>query len=118
MRNLAVIASTTIALAACGKTALKFSPDALPEGVVGKSYRVQLQVLEAHTPVGGMGVTKGALPPGLELHFDRHGDPKNTATIEGTPTAAGDYALTVDAWCYGTNVSGQRGAREYRIVVR
>lgn len=113
-----LFAVLAVASSACRKTPLEFSPGALPEGTVGQPYRVQVQVQGADTPVGGMSVTTGALPPGLELHFDRHEGPKNTATIEGTPTRPGEYPITVDAWCYGTNVSGQTGAREYRIVVR
>ena len=38
--------------------------------------------------------------------------------LEGVPTQPGTYVLKVDAWCYGTNVSGQTGGREYRIVIR
>ena len=102
----------------CGKTALHFAPDALPEGKAQQSYRVPITVTGAHTPVGGMSVSQGALPPGLELHFDRDGQPKNTGILEGTPTKPGEYAFTVAVWCYGTNVSGQSGAREYRIVIR
>jgi hypothetical protein len=104
-------------VAACGKKdatdGLRFTPDALPEGEVGRPYRAELSVLGGRTPVGGM--TADAPPPGLELHFTREA---TFAVLEGTPTKTGTYTFKASAWCYGTNVSGQTGAHDYRIVVR
>jgi hypothetical protein len=38
--------------------------------------------------------------------------------IEGTPTQAGAFPLTISALCYGMNVSGQSGQKEYRLVIK
>jgi hypothetical protein len=37
--------------------------------------------------------------------------------IHGTPTTPGSYTFTISVWCYGTNVSGQTGDKQYTLVV-
>jgi len=107
-----------VALVACGggRPALAFEPSQLPSGIVGVNYNGTITVTQNETPVGDIAVSSGSLPPGLSLEFER-GGANSTAQITGTPTAAGSYEITVDAWCLGTNVSGQTGQKTYRIEI-
>ncbi len=106
-----------VASLACGgsRPPLQFSPDTLPDAQVGQSYNVSITVSGNVTPVGQMSIGKGALPDGLVLQHERG---NSTATISGTPQAAGEFEFTVAAWCLGTNVSGQTGQQDYRLVVK
>jgi hypothetical protein len=107
-----------IAALACRTLAspdLTFSPETLPEAVVGQPYQVEILVSDNNTPVGDMYIQDGALPPGLALEFIEHED---HAELTGIPEAAGVYTFTVGAWCYGTNVSGDRGEIAYELAVR
>jgi hypothetical protein len=105
------------ALLACGdrRPALVFSPAELPEAQVGQAYSATISVSGNVTPVGDMYVESGALPAGLQLTFD---ETSRTAEISGTPTESGTFKFTVGAWCFGTNVSGQTGGREYELAVK
>ncbi len=104
------------ALLGCGPDPLVFSPTALPDATVGRPYDVTIAVSQTRTPVGGAGVMPGTLPPGLELKLSEAHD--NTMHLAGTPTGAGTFHFTVSVWCYGTQVSGQTGARDYVLVVK
>jgi len=96
------------------RPALVFSPETLPAATVGKPYEAVISVSENVTPVGEFYLSQDdLLPPGLALR-DRQGD---GVKIVGTPTEPGTYTFTVNAWCYGTSVSGQMGSREYTITV-
>ncbi len=98
------------------RASLSFGPDQLPEATVGQPYHVTITVQGGDTPVGGI-YTETALPPGLTLTYDK--DRRDgTASIDGTPTVAGKTSVTVEAWCYGTNRSGQTGKQSYELVVR
>lgn len=103
-------------LASCGDTGpeLTFSPTELPAAEKGQPYRATLTVSDNDTPVGDLFVQSGALPPGLELTFHEGTD---SAEISGTPTEAGTFEFVVEAWCFGTNVSGDTGAQAYTLVV-
>ena len=105
------------ALLACGdrRPALVFSPAELPQAQVGQPYSATFSISGNVTPVGDMFVDTGTLPPGLQLTFD---EASRTAELSGTPTEAGTFKFTVGAWCFGTNVSGQTGQREYELVVK
>jgi hypothetical protein len=98
------------------RPALEFSPATLPDAQVGSSYSATITVEKAVTPVGGAGIQDGALPAGLELALV--GEPINTISISGTPTAAGTFSFTISVWCYGTNVSGQTATQQYVLVVK
>lgn len=119
-KHLAFLSTITLALVtlACaqlsGVTGLKFAPDTLPDGQVNTPYEAEIQVTQNNTPVGAFSISKGALPAGLEL-VQLSG--KDRAKISGTPTESGIFTFSVSVWCYGTNVSGQTGEKEYRIVV-
>ncbi len=94
---------------------LKFDPPSMPAAKVGVPYEVEIKVSENRTPVGDFSIAPNTLPPGLELVIQK--DVLDTAKITGTPTQAGTYTFTISVWCYGTNVSGQTGEKDYTIVV-
>jgi hypothetical protein len=94
---------------------LKFDPDQLPDARKGAAYEAEIHVTENRTPVGDFALSKGALPAGLEL-IKVEGE-EDTARISGTPQEGGTFKFTVSVWCYGTNVSGQTGEKEYTLVV-
>ena len=94
---------------------LQFSPDKLPDVQVGRVYKVVITLSNQRTPAFNMGAGKDSLPPGLTGTFDQG---KQTYTLAGTPSRAGTYSLTVSALCYGTNVSGQSGQKEYQLVIQ
>ena len=97
------------------RAALEFSPDKLVDAVVGQPYQAVISVSNNETPVGDIYVSAGALPAGVTLEFVSGSS--RSATLSGTPTAAGSYVFTVAAWCLGTNVSGQSGQHSYSLVV-
>lgn len=94
---------------------LEFDPPSLPNARVGVPYDVEIQVTGNVTPVGGVDIHSGILPPGLELIFEEDGT--DIIRIAGTPETAGTYAFQIDVWCYGTQVSGQTGGRGYTLEV-
>ncbi len=107
------VASTTVA---CNtRPPLTFAPDALPDATLAVPYSAVITISGNETPVGNVSADSG-LPPGISLHWDENGD-RNRAELTGTPTSAGTYQLTINAWCLGTNVSGQTGTRQYTLVV-
>lgn len=117
LRLAAILAALAWATAACySRPALTFTPDALPDAAVGLSYSAVIMVAGNQTPVGNISADSG-LPPGLSLEWVESAD-RNRADLNGTPTTAGTYQLTISAWCLGTNVSGQTGTRQYTLIVR
>jgi len=105
--------SWIVLLAACGRSALTFAPEKLPDATVGQPYHATIEVSGGETPVGN--ISAAPLPPGLTLAYDRSHN--GIASIDGTPTIAGRTSITVDAWCYGTNRPGQTGKHLYELVV-
>lgn len=95
--------------------ALHFSPDMLPDGQVGEAYKVVITLSNQRTPAFNMGADKDNLPAGLTGTFDQE---KQTYTLDGIPGQTGTFSLTISALCYGTNVSGQSGEKEYRLVIK
>ncbi|MDX9991472.1 MAG: Ig domain-containing protein [Anaerolineales bacterium] len=91
-----------------------FSPKSLPAAGVGQAYETTISISNNATPVGDFWIGPGELPPGLSL---QHLEPEDRAMLSGIPTQAGSYTFTISIWCYGTNVSGQTGAKEYTIIV-
>lgn len=94
---------------------LVFTPDALPEAEAGVPYEVTIQISENETPVGDFQIIEGGLPNGLSYEFTEGED---RARIFGVPEEPGTYKFMVSVWCYGTNVSGQEGKKEYTLVVK
>ena len=110
-----LLAAALLACRGGQRPALVFAPAELPEAQVGKAYAASISISGNVTPVGSMSVDSSTLPTGLEFSFD---ETTRAATISGTPTVSGTFKITVSAWCYGTNVSGQTGEHEYELVVR
>ena len=96
-------------------SALQFAPDSLPAAQMGVSYENEIRVTQNTTPVGEFSISKGSLPAGLALVRVKEAD---AVKISGTPEEAGTFTFTIHVWCYGTNVSGQVGEKEYSIVVK
>ncbi|MBK9926934.1 MAG: hypothetical protein IPP66_16810 [Anaerolineales bacterium] len=96
-------------------TRLLITPESLPEAQVGVAYEVEMKITQNVTPVGDMTIQEGTLPAGLEFIFLNGED---AAQIKGTPEEAGVFEITVFAWCYGTQVSGQTLMKKYEIVVK
>jgi len=94
---------------------LVFSPDTLPEGQVGEEYEVVITLTGQRTPAFEIGAPDNSLPFGLEGTFDQD---KQTYTIEGIPLEDGTFDLAVSAVCYGTQVSGQTGEKDYQLVIK
>lgn len=94
---------------------LKFDPESLPAARVGEAYEVKIHVSGNSTPVGGVSISKGALPAGLQLV--KAEEEENTLKITGIPTEAGTFTFTVSVWCFGTNHPGDTGEKEYSLVV-
>jgi hypothetical protein len=93
---------------------LTFAPESLPDAKAGTAYEAQIRITQNITPVDDMTVSSGSLPAGLEFIKV---DGEDAATIRGTPTESGSFTFTVDVWCFGTQVSGQTGQKEYTILV-
>jgi len=68
----------------------------------------------ARTPVGGIDVVDGRLPPGLALEFVRE---SSSFAIRGVPSEAGRYQVGISAWTYGTNFPGDKATTELSIEV-
>ncbi|MDM8350837.1 putative Ig domain-containing protein [Pseudomonas sp. sp1636] len=90
-------------------------PESLPIAVVGQPYSVKLDVLNTSTPIHGIYVSDSfTLPEGLWVeHQDR--DPHGLIT--GTPLKAGTYEVHMSAGTYGTQCTGLRASRVYRLEV-
>jgi hypothetical protein len=93
---------------------LKFEPESLPDAQVGVMYETEIRITQNNTPVGSFDIPSGSLPVGLELV---QVDGEDIAVISGIPEEAGTFSFVVEVWCFGTQVSGQEGSKEYTIVV-
>jgi hypothetical protein len=102
-----------VLLAACGRPALLFAPNKLPDATVGQPCHATIEVSGGETPVGNL--SAAPLPPGVTLAYDESRN--GIAWIDGTPTTVGRTSTTVDAWCHGTNRVGQTGKHVYELVV-
>jgi hypothetical protein len=94
---------------------LKFEPDVLPNAQLGAAYETEIHVRENDTPVGEFWISEGALPAGLEL-IKVEGE-EDIARLSGVPEETGTFTFTINVWCYGTNVSGKTGEKEYSLFV-
>lgn len=115
-----VMACTAFFSLACllfmpGRGPLVFQPETLPEAQVGAPYEAKISITGNVTPAGAFSVQENTLPPGLTMETLQD---ENAARVFGTPTKAGTYKFSVFVWCYGTNVSGQTGEKEYTLLVK
>jgi hypothetical protein len=69
----------------------------------GERAEIVGALVDARTPVGGVDVSDGRLPPGLALEFVREA---SEFVIRGVPSEAGRYEVGISAWTYGTNFPG------------
>ncbi len=81
---------------------LTFTNATLPNGTVGAAYNAILSTSGGDTPVN---FTAMGLPPGLTLSA--------LGSLTGTPTAAGSYAIVVNA----TDVNGITARTSYTVTV-
>ena len=95
---------------------LSFQPDNLPSAQAGFSYEAKITIGGNVTPAGEFSISEGALPAGLRL--EKVQGEEDSTRILGTPQQAGMFKFTVFVWCYGTNVSGQVGQKDYTLVVK
>lgn len=98
-----------------GRGSLIFAPDSLPAAQVGVPYEAKITISNNATPAGEFSISEGALPGGLTLETLKG---ENSARIFGTPTEAGTFKFKVFVWCYGTNISGQTGEKDYSLAVQ
>lgn len=94
---------------------LKFAPEALPDAKLGVPYDVKVSISDNATPAGEFSISEGTLPGGLALEKV---EAEDAVRISGTPQEAGTFKFRVSVWCYGTNLSGQTGERQYTLIVR
>jgi len=108
-----VLIALTAACRRDNRPALLFLPTELPEAQVGEAFQVTIAVSQNQTPVDNIYMSGGSLPAGLE--FTNAGN--DTAEIHGLPQESGTFEFTIEAWCLGTNISGQTGAKNYTLIV-
>ena len=80
----------------------------------GERAEIAGALVGAGTPVGGVDIAAGSLPPGLALEFVREA---STFAIRGVPAEAGRYEVEISAWSYGTNFPGDTATFELSIDV-
>jgi hypothetical protein len=93
---------------------LTFAPAGLPAARVGVIYEEKISILGNVTPVDSFYLADGALPSGLEL-VPLEGE--DAALISGIPTRPETSTFKISVTCFGTQVSGQSGDREYTLDV-
>jgi hypothetical protein len=96
---------------------LRFSPDVLPDGLVGQAYLGVLAIAGNETPVTEVAVSAGALPPGLAVALQLPMS-VNQVEVTGVPTQAGAWTFTLRVACAGTNRPGQAGEKTLTLTVR
>ena len=96
-------------------TPLSITPEYLPDAQAGSPYDTTISITQNRTPVGGVSVSAGNLPDGLELLYVQG---ESAARISGTPTQSGTITFTISVWCYGTNTSGQSAEFPMSIYVK
>jgi hypothetical protein len=77
-------------------------------GVIGKSFSCKVSAKGGAAPYS-FTVTKGSLPPGLNLANDGG----STGTISGVPLAANTYSFTITA----TDANGLKGSGDFTMTV-
>ncbi len=103
-------------LFAAPRSPLKFDPADLPPAQVGAPYDAKVTISDNATPAGEFSISEGALPKGLTS--EKIQGQENAGHIFGTPEEAGTFTFRIFVWCYGTNVSGQTGEKQYSLVVK
>ena len=96
---------------------LKFFPDSLHRAKVGEFYEARIYLLNNHTPIDYFVATtkNDSFPKELVWEFN---DSTNYGIIKGIPQKTGEYEFTVKVSCFGTQVSGQTGSKEYKLSIK
>ncbi len=94
---------------------VKLDPATLRDAQAGVPYEAKISISRNATPAIDFSISAGALPNGLKMEKVPGED---AARIFGTPQGSGTFKFTVFVWCYGTNVNGQTGEKEYTITVQ
>ncbi|MEY2878661.1 MAG: hypothetical protein RLZZ15_1041, partial [Verrucomicrobiota bacterium] len=128
--NAPAVAAVRTALAACaslgalhtlaGATQYVSSPAGTLNATVGTPASAAFALTGTPVPPNSWRVT-GSLPPGLTISGRAGPTPINlnavSLTLSGTPTVAGTYSLTFQAWEYAGQVGISPGTFGYTIVV-
>ena len=104
----------TISCQILNPPALGFTPNAMPKGQVGVFYYVIIKIANNKTPAGEFKISQGSLPSGIVL---QRIEGQDAVLISGTPQVSGSFHFVLNVWCYGTNVSGQTGAKDYVLSI-
>ncbi len=115
-----LVVSTLASTLACvlfepARPPLKFDPATLPGAQVGTPYEVKVSINDNVTPAFLISLVDGTLPAGLK--FERI-EGEDAGRIFGTPEEAGVFTFKIVAYCYGTNVNGQQGEKDYSLTVK
>ncbi len=94
---------------------LKFDPAVLPDAQVGVPYEAKVSISDNVTPAFLISLVEGVLPAGLQ--FEKI-EGEDAGRIFGTPQEAGVFKFKIIAYCYGTNVNGQQGEKDYSLTVK
>jgi hypothetical protein len=97
------LSGAVLVLAASGCASLSIEMSRHVALRAGERAEIAGALVGASTPVGGVDVVEGELPPGLALEFTREA---REFFIRGVPSAAGRYEVGISAWSYGTNFPG------------
>ena len=98
-----VSGSYTVAIVA---PTITLSPSTLTAAAVGNAYSQTIAASEGHPTTFTYNVSSGVLPAGLILDA-------SSGVLSGTPTAAGNYNLTITA----TDSGGFSGSQAYTLTV-
>jgi len=95
---------------------LTFTPALLPGATVGQAYLGTIAISDNQTPIAGVWVSTGSLPPGLTAEVALPLT-RNEIQVTGTPSAADTFQFTLRVGCFGTNRPGQVGEQAYSLLV-
>jgi len=104
----------TLSCQILGTQPIGFVPNAMPNAKVGAFYYVIIRITNNRTPAGEFSISQGSLPRGLNLQRLTGQD---AVLISGIPQEFGAFHFVLNVWCYGTNVTGQTGTKDYVVPV-
>jgi len=112
---LVVTSAAAVTHTLTGATTFTANPPSPEAATVGQSFSMTFKVTGAPTPAVSYEIV-GTLPPGLSIPGMNASGILNatTGTISGTPTTAGNYSITIQAWD-ATNASGETNNVGYPV---
>jgi len=101
-----------------GATNFTSNPASPASATVGAPFNLVFSVTSSASGTGFYRVT-GTLPPGLSIAgMDSSGGVSgSSATISGTPTTAGGYAVSIQAWGPGNSTSSFTNGITYSVAI-